>query len=212
MKKNIKKLFVVPILLLAFALGFFTTELFTPSNACSTRWVGEVDKFFAERVRDDLQAAQEAKCRKLTIVLMSPGGSVIWSVEASQEMKRARAKGLILEIHGRSLVASGATLIIAAGSPGSRFIASNSLTLIHGVQRGGGFLEPPICVDLPSIAMQNNEEAKILRRVLTMIVSELSDSINKKFAEVEQWFRCGKEQAGPGSLLVELGIADKEEK
>ena len=178
---------------------------------CNVQWTGEIDRSFAEQVRIDLHVAQMEGCGTLRAALMSPGGSVIWSVETSQVIKRAKKKGLIVEIHGRSMVASGATLVLAAGSPGKRFIAANTLALLHGVQRGGGFMEPPVCVDLRTIASKSDEDSNILRRVITLIISELSESVNQPFDKVEQWFRCGNEKAGSGSLLVELGIADKEE-
>lgn len=178
---------------------------------CNVKWTGPIEWSFFTKVQVDLDVALTAKCETLNVALLSPGGSVIWSVETSQEIKRARKKGLIVAIHGRSLVASGATLVLAAGSPGHRFIAHNTLALLHGVQRSGGFMEPPTCVDFRTLPAKADEEAIVLRRILVLIISELSDSVNKPFPVVEQWFRCGKEQAGPGSLLVTLGIADKEE-
>lgn len=212
----IKKVLVgAAILALLLSFAHVAYVLYPPDKStwseCNTRWIGSIEQSFFEKVRVDLDVALVAKCDKLDAVLLSPGGSVIWSVETSQEIKRARKKGLIVAIHGRSLVASGANLVLAAGSPGHRFIAHNTLALIHGVQRSGGFLEPPTCVDFRTLPAKADEESIVLRRILTLITSELSDSVNKPFLEVEQWFRCGKEQAGPGSLLVDLGIADKEE-
>src|SRR3972149_5476032 len=63
---------------------------------CNTRWVGPIEYSFADKVRIDLEVALAAKCGTLRAALMSPGGSVVWSVETSQEIKRARKKGLIV--------------------------------------------------------------------------------------------------------------------
>ena len=178
---------------------------------CNVSWFGEIDEGFATKVREDLFKAHKAQCKPFQAALMSPGGSVIWSVEASQEIKRARINGLVVAIHGRSLVASGALAVISAGSPGHRFIARNSLIVVHAMRRSGGFGEPPICIDFNTIAGKNDEEAKILRALLFMDITEVVENTGKPWLTVASWFTCGNEQAGPGKLLVQLGLADQEE-
>ena len=178
---------------------------------CNATWFGEIDEGFATKVREDLRKAHEKQCKPFQAALMSPGGSVIWSVEISQEIKRARLKGLIVEIHGRSLVASGALTVISAGSPGHRFIARNSLIVVHAVRRGGGFGGPPICIDLNTLAGKNDEDAKVIRALLYMDITEVAENTGKPWLTVASWFTCGNEQAGPGMLLVQLGLADMEE-
>ncbi len=178
---------------------------------CNTQWIGEVDERFVTKVREDLHKAHTTGCEILRASLMSPGGSVVWSVEASQEIKRARQKGLIVEVHGRSLVASGALLVISAGSPNSRYIARNSLVVVHGIQVSGGFMEPPTCVDFDSIPQKKTERDKIVEGILMLIITEVAENTGKPWAETAKLFTCGNERIASGYLLVELGFADKEE-
>jgi ATP-dependent protease ClpP protease subunit len=185
-------------------LGASLANLLTPS--CEARWEGVIDDRMLNLVREDLEQALQSQCKVLEVELFSGGGTVVHSVEISQEMKRARQKGLAIEIHGRSFIASGAIIVLAAGSPGRRYIADRSFVLMHGVQTYNGYFSKPTCVDIT--VDTKDEEGKSLYRISEYIAEEIADSVNKPYSEVFQWFLCGQERAGGGRVLFDLGIVD----
>lgn len=169
-----------------------------PAPVCSVRWESDVDSSLVRQVRADLLAAQG--CDKLVVSLLSPGGNVIHGIEIIRLMEHAQRHGLTIEIHGGALVASMATMIMAAGSPGHRYVYLRAVVVVHGIQQNGDCYYP----FLPPVT-----EREKVGAVLISILSDLLVKHTRQPANVvDSWFRCGNEQYGNGWLLVRLGMAD----
>jgi len=116
----------------------------------------------------------------------------------------ARTHGLVVAIHGHSVVASQ-DLGAGAGTPGRRTIAKRTLVLVHGLQVGGGFYSVPECVDDTKLAERDHESRQAIQALLQMIREMEAELSGKTVETVREWSLCGKERAGNGSLLVEWG-------
>lgn len=172
-------------------------------TACQTSWIGETDRSFMEKVKQDLKAAKQEHCKMLKIDLLSPGGSVIFMMEIVKDIRRAEKDGLIVEIHASSLNASAATFILASGSKGHRFISKHTITLVHPPSRGYeagciNWIKEPLSVD-----------SKIDNQVLNEMAQLYSELTGHPLKETRLWITCGKEYVGGADVLVKLGIADK---
>ena len=193
------------------AAGIAAAFLFTSAfigfgpNPCVTRWEGMIQADFVQQVRDDLSKAQG--CKVLRVELLSPGGSVIHTLEAVHAMREAEATGLIIEIHGGALIASGATFVLGAGSRGHRYARRFSLALVHGVQRASMFSQA--CYEFNPEA--KSDEDKITNHLIQMLIQEYALITGKSLGEISEWLKCGNSQIGYGTMLVKLGIADHDE-
>jgi ATP-dependent protease ClpP protease subunit len=172
------------------------------SRSCDVRWEGGIDAMFLQQVRTDLDNSKG--CKVLRVELLSPGGSVVHTLEVVHAMREAEKDGLIIEIHGGALIASGATFVLAAGSRSLRYVRGKSLTLVHGLQSGGMFGSK--CVEYTPEPKDDSEKAiNVLTKLMVQEYSELS---GKSVDEVSKWLKCDNTQAGFGELLVQLGLAD----
>lgn len=196
---------LIAILAVGFILGLWI-YLKSKESSCSTEWFGATDEAMLQKVKQDIQRAEIFGCEALKASLFSGGGPVTTSVEISHEIKRARARGLRVEIAGRSFIASGGTIVLASGTPGYRTISSNAAVLVHGLQITEGWFSRS-CADLVENA--ETEKDKWLNATIHQVAREYSDSTKVPVWITQQWLKCGNEQAGDGKLLVELGIADK---
>ena len=183
-------------------------ELVADETVQDVTWEDSADLDMLRRVRSDIKSAQnDKKIKTLRITLLSPGGPVITSLEIARLVRKASDSGLIMEFHAVGLCASGCTFILAAGTPGKRFITHETLYLVHSLQSGGGFgrtcgaytPEP------------KTEDEKVINALLDMMRDMYMKFSGKDKATVEKWLTCGEEQAGGGELAVKLGLADKVE-
>ena len=179
---------------------------FLPSNApFTTRWEGGIDQDFLRQVRQDIDLAWKGY-KYLKVDLISPGGGVLETLETARIIHQAVHKGLVVEIHGTAIVASGGTFILAAGTPGRRYITKGTLVLIHPPQVGGGFFAPPTCgawTENPRTELE-----KILNVALVLMQNAYSEYTGRDVIETRRWLTCGQEQVGDGTLAITLGLAD----
>jgi len=169
-------------------------------------WEGEIDLDMMHRIQRDLKWAKDEKAKVLKVTLMSPGGPVITSLEAARVVRDASESGLVVEIHAVGLCASGCTLILAAGTPGKRYITKSTLFLLHAVQTGGGFFSAPTCGEYKP--EPKNEGDRIVNALLTIMRDSYMRFTGRTSVEVEKWLSCGYEIVGSGSEAVTLGVAD----
>ena len=169
---------------------------------CEVEWTGFIGPDMAEQVRRDLEAAQS--CDVLRVDLYSPGGSVFDTLRITHFMEQAKVEGLIIEIRGHTLIASGATFVLAAGSAGSRSVAPGTVVLVHGIQAGWYG-----CIDWKPNPI--TEDQKLLNVIYERMVIEYSKLSGKPIKETWGWLVCSNAQAGDGHLLVNLGLADRVE-
>jgi len=155
-----------------------------------------------DQVRSDLDKAKD--CKVLRVDMLSPGGSVIHTLEIVHELRKAEQAGLIVEIHGESIIASGATLVLAAGSRGSRFVRGNSLALVHGVQTFSMFGQS--CKEYSMDPQEDSDKA--INKLIVLLANEYAALSGKSVEETYKWLECDNTQAGFGELLVKLGLAD----
>jgi len=200
---------ILSTLILAVGVGLIVGTLvgnYKPAD-CLASWEGSTDQSMLEEVQEDIKQALDTKCEKLIASLFSVGGPTSTSIEIAQVLRRARDEGLILEIHGRSMVASGGVLVLAAGSPGHRYIAHNSFVLIHGIQYGRGYYGGGECYD--GTEVEGDPEFEYgLERTLDQMVNEMVLAGVAKKAAYEAWTSCEGEYTGGGEMLVDLGVAD----
>lgn len=68
---------------------------------------------------------------EVDIIINSPGGSVFMGLDIFNEIRTAIKDGATIRTHNSGLAASMASLIFGAAEPENRFLAENSLTMIH---------------------------------------------------------------------------------
>lgn len=151
------------------------------------------------KVREDVAKAKEAACETLFVELLSPGGPVVTSIEISQVIRRAR-KDINIEIHARSFIASGATVVVSAGTKSKRYITQNAFVLVHGPQSEDG------CKAYTSAPKNDNEKA--LNQFIVQLAQEYSINTGKPFAETLKWLACDNTQIGDENLAIKLGLVD----
>jgi ATP-dependent protease ClpP protease subunit len=151
---------------------------------------------------------KDSKIKVLKVFLVSGGGPVISSLEIARLVRNASEKGLIVEFHAEALCASGCTFVLAAGTPGHRFISKFALFLVHPPQGGGGF-GPPSCMNHVDDA--KSQDDKVTNVILDLMRDSYIRFTGKTPAEVEVWITCGNEQVGEGDLAVKLNMADATE-
>lgn len=210
-----KKLLAV-LLLAAVAVVPMGASLFRSEKTVT--WEGSTDIEMLHQAQADLKDLQAGD--KIVINLVSPGGPVITSLEIARLVRNTANRGVIVEIHGNTIIASGATFVFAAGSKGYRYMTKPTLFLVHPIQVGGGF-GPPMCVDRKwaqenSASEQVREKAAGLtqeQKIILMLINEMEESymasLGQTRANVQAWLVCGDERVGNAKLAVEMGFADK---
>ena len=169
---------------------------------CEVEWQGFIGSDLVEQVRHDLEAAQS--CDVLRVDLYSPGGSVFDTLRIVDFMEKSKEQGLIIEVRGHTLIASGATFVLAAGSVGYRAVAEGTVVLVHGIQAGWYG-----CIDWKP--NPETEDQKLLNVIYERMVKEYAKLSGKPIRETWGWLVCSNAQAGDGHLLVNLGLADRVE-
>lgn len=192
-------------LLLSFVLLFTGCAAF-PAIAehpiiCSARWTGEIDEQFVERAQKDIDAAIEVSCQILFVALYSPGGSVVDGLEVVR-MMRAAQHNLIIAVHGGGMVASMATVVLAAGTPGYRTIDPDTFTLVHGMKKYNGECVVPV----PNPAA---EHEKIDNQIVYVMAHVLAELTGQGINVTLDWLKCDNSLVGNGFMLVQMGFADK---
>lgn len=183
------------------AIVYFSLD--SASSVCSVTWSGSTDEAMLTQVKRDIEAAK-GTCPKLKVEFRSSGGPVYTVMEITRTIRNARATGLDIEIHGGSVIISGGTFVLGAGSPGMRYIYRNSAVLIHGLQKGSWLSQSCVdWVDLPS-----TEEEKLDNTFIMQAAQDYADSSGQSIATTKSWLRCKNAQAGDGQLLITLGLAD----
>ena len=187
---------------LAIAIPLLFVVWLTRGVQCETEWTGFIGPDLVEQVRHDLEAAQS--CDVLRVSLYSPGGSVFDTLRITDFMEQAKENGLVIEIRGHTLIASGATFVLGAGSAGFRRVAEGTVVLVHGIQAGWYG-----CIDYAPNPI--TEDQKLLNVIYERMVVEYSKLSGKPIKETWGWLVCSNAQAGDGHLLVNLGLADRVE-
>ena len=168
-------------------------------------WEGNTDIDMLKQVRSDLQYARDNKeIKTLRVTLISPGGPVVICIEMARLIRQASDNGLKVEMHGRGIVASCGTFVLAAGTPGLRSITKETLVLVHPPQLMGS------CVEYKHEPKTENE--KITNAILNLGRDLYARLTGQPIATAEKWLTCGNEQAGDGQLAVDLKLADQLDK
>ncbi len=206
-------------LLFAITFAIAATQSFawekTPDSALTDEQVkevridGAIDEGTLKSVREWVTEVQkkDSKIKVLRIGITSPGGEAVSGLASARMLRQLSDKGQVkVEVNAFGLCASACTWILASGTPGSRTIDRYTLTLVHPLQRGGGF-GPMICVEHKEKTKDQSD--KILNSML-----ELGRDLYMKFTGqpkevVEKWLSCGHEIVGFGQSLVDLRIADR---
>ncbi len=183
-----------------------------PETVKVVRWEGETDYEMLKTARNDIDTAtvKDSKIKTLKVLLASPGGPVITSLEIARLVRDAYdKKGLVIEIHASMLCTSGCTFILAAGTPGYRYISSWALFLVHGPQAGSMF-GPMECISYRE--EEKTQEDKLVNTLLNLMRDSLLRYIEgSKPSDVENWITCGYEKVGRGEVALKLGFVDKVE-
>lgn len=195
-------LLAVLFLILGFLIYPATTAV---QPICQTAWEGRIDAEFATRAKRDL--AQAAGCDIVRIDLFSPGGGVFDAISVVEAIEQAKQSGLRVEIRGHTLVASGATLVLGAGSAGLRVVRKGTIVIVHGPRTLSW--EGPVCfsrVDQPT-----TDDEKVANAIIDRMATIYANESGKTTQETLKWLACDNTQVGDAGLLVTLGLADRVE-
>lgn len=210
-----KKLLSVLLALALLASPVLAVEWKTPSTPKIVKpavesfdyviWEGETDADMLKQARQDLERAR-GNGQTLVVTLISPGGPIIMSLEIARLVKVARDRGQLVEIKGSGIIASGGTFVLAAGTPGRRYISKYTFFLVHPPQ-ARSFLSEPTCLTVTPDPKTVNE--KIFNTFLFIMRDMYMEFTKKPQEEVEKWLTCGNEVVGSGALAVTMGMADE---
>ncbi len=192
-------------LLVGFLLFATIAAAMTVRSTPSVRLIGGTDLEMLDKVRAALGEARMHGRHQVSFTLISPGGSVVPALEIAREIRDAYDRdGIVVEIHAQTLCASGCTFVLAAGTPGHRFINPATLFLVHPIQSGRGCLEnPPVPVE---------QDEKVVATMYGMLRDAYVRYTSQSPEVVQDWLICGKERVGRGMLAVDMHIADAVEK
>lgn len=193
---RIRSLFLAAFMFLSSACS---TVAHAPAQpVCRSTWMGEINSDFIEGAVKTIKMARG--CQVLRVQLLSEGGSVIAAMELVREIENAK-QSMVVEIHGRSLIASAATLVLGSGSKGYRYIHKQTLTIVHGIKAG-----MMGCISYNPEAKTEDERAA--NAVIELLLAEYMKVSGRSIEEVASWLDCGNSQVGKGPMLVKLGLAD----
>jgi len=163
-----------------------------------------------KQVRKAIEDAtkKDSKVKVLKVFLFSPGGDAFAGFEAARQLRKLSDAGKVtVEMHAEGLCASACTVILAAGTPGQRYIATSTFFLVHPVQRGNMF--GVACVErVDNPKTQDEKTGNVILEVFRDLYMRFTGKGQKT---VEEWLSCGHEKVGNGSLAVSMGIADQTE-
>ncbi len=179
------------------------------SDTLAVRWEGAADSDMLQQARRDLTIAVEGGYKTLRVDFASPGGPAVTALEIARLVHLATQNGLTVEIHGHGIVASGATAILAAGTPGHRYVSEGTIVLVHGLQGGGGPFGPALCINRPE--KPQSEDEKLFAVMIDEMARVMARYTGKSVPKVQGWLRCGQEQVGTAELAIKLGLADHKE-
>jgi len=131
---------------------------------------------------------------------------VVSGFEVIRLVEQAKTSGMAVEFHGGGMVASMATVLIASGSPGHRYVYEHAFVVIHGIQVQAGPFGESECFS-PTTVPVNERDRTGLQLTDTMIAL-LAGYAGQPVEVAASWLTCGNEQYGDGWLLVKLGLAD----
>ncbi len=171
----------------------------------TVRLIGGTDIDMLDKVREAIGDAQHNGRKFVRFEIVSPGGPVFAAFEIARTIRDAYDRdGMIVEIHAQTMCASGCTIVLAAGTPGHRFINPATMFLVHPIQTARGCLENP---PVPS-----GQEEMVTSVVYSMFRDAYVRYTLQSPEVVQDWLICGKEKVGRGMLAVDMHIADALEK
>ncbi len=165
---------------------------------------GSIDGDTITAVEKAISEARKLKSPALQVIIRSPGGPVLAAVEVARLLRKASDEDLIVKTHGQTLVASGATLVLAAGTPGHRTIDGEAFVLFHGIQLGSMFGSSCVNPSFPEVT----EDDKALNAIHNILASAFARYTGLPYMTVVDMMTCGKEMAGAGLIAVQRRIAD----
>lgn len=200
------KRFLLPSVAFVIVISFITVVAFSIDYFVGNKEIyleGETGIEMLHQVQEVLPKMHKGQTLKVKI--MSPGGSVVTSLEIARLVREASDRGVIVEIHAIAFCASGCTFVLAAGTPGHRFITKQAVVLVHPIQKSNGY-GPTRCVSRIETPMDVDEKMDNLFH--DSGVNAYVKYTGKDKTEVLGWLLCKNEQVGFGVKAVEMGIAD----
>jgi ATP-dependent protease ClpP protease subunit len=139
------------------------------------------------------------KVKKIVVILNSPGGSLFDGLAVAQMIEEQKGKGKIIEMRCHGVAASAASLILASGSVGYRFMSPNAMLMIH---------ELSVFKYLAVESVSDQEKgARISRQIQQNVMSFLAR--NTKLS-IEELTEKSKDEAWAiAKTAIEWGFADK---
>lgn len=171
----------------------------------SVRWEGPTDADMLKQARDDVAETLSSKATTLKVTINSGGGPIFTSLAIARLVRDASDKGLVVEMHAEGLCASGCTFVLAAGTPGHRYIDSMTLFLVHSMQKLGDDDEPTCVSYVPDPTTQGAKADDVLLHIMRDTYARYTKASPDT---IEKWITCGNEQVGRGDLALQMGFVD----
>lgn len=189
--------------LVFFSGGFVLAYRYSHPAVIETTWEGTTDLDMLHKIEADLKAAKDARTG-LRVTLRSPGGAAVLCLEMARLIRNASDAGTVVEIHGSAVVASCGTVVLAAGTPGHRYIARTTLFLVHPFQKR----EYGESSCLTRVANPKTEDDKILVSLFDTMYDTYARLTGRDRVTVIKWLLCGNETVGAENAVA-MGLADK---
>lgn len=136
--------------------------------------------------------------KHIVVYLNSAGGDLFDGLGFAQLMLELQSRGLTVEVRCYGLAASAAAVILAAGSPGHRYIADCSFVMVHELWVFKWF-------SVQSVS-QVEKEAKVMRKLQNAMIKMLAGRIKLSPEELKR--RCAEETWISAQQAIEWGFAD----
>lgn len=144
--------------------------------------------------------------KTLRVFLSSPGGHAIAGLYVARLLQQEADRGqVVVETRAEGWCASACTFIVASGTKGHRTADPYTFVLVHPIQRGGMFGSS--CVEWVKEPKDQGDKAG--NAILSLARDIYMKGTGKDYFTVTEWLTCGKEIAGKGQVLVDLGMADR---
>jgi len=134
----------------------------------------------------------------IVIYLNSPGGSLFEGLGFAQIMLEQQLEGKVVEVRCYGLAASAATLILAMGTPGYRYIAEGSFIMVHELWVAKFF-------QIQSVS-QIEKVAQVMRKLQNGMVDFLCKRLKISPETLIQ--RCKEETWITAEEAIKWGFAD----
>ena len=145
---------------------------------------------------EDEESGYTCKCDPMKLIIDSEGGELL-HMFAIYDVMSSLEQRMDIETVAAGMCASAATLLLAAGTKGLRYVGKNTRLLMHGIHS----------VNIGKIASLENE-MKETKRLSHMFIKAMVKHTNLSYKEVKKIFMEEVDHYVEPKEAIKMGLAD----